>query len=310
MVFRKKKIGTSNYQPSKVTFKRRLPKRRRTPGKTLSVKNDSPPKTSERHRRQNFRQKSFLGRLKRSMLFILIGGTVFYITYALFLSNTLTIHQVEVIENDVAVSNHAIGKLLSDFEGSNLLLFNGDELEPYLHEQYPEYEILKITKSLPDTLTVILKTYPVIAKLIVNPDEENEQQFLLTRAGQTAEYNEELVNGQELREIRMKNEQSLHIGANIMDQNKLAFILEAIQGFEDRFGMSIQYTEYYDTARETHLLTERNFYVWLDMTMDLDEQFNKLKKGLPRLDIYNMDLQYIDLRINGVNGEKIIFKRS
>lgn len=310
MFFRKKKISASNHQTPKATFKRRLPKRRRTPGKTLTVKNDPPTKISERHRRQDFRRKSFFGKLKRSTLFILIVSTIFYITYTLFLSSALTIHQIKVIENDISVSSHAIGKLLKDFEGSNLLLFNGNEIEPYLHKQYPEYETLKITKSLPDTLTIILKTYPVVAKLIVNPDKENEQQFLLTRAGQIAEYNEEILSEQELREIKMESEQSLQLGANVMDQNKLAFILEAIQGFEDRFGMIVKSAEYHDTARETHLLTERNFYVWLDMTTDLDEQFNKLKKSLPRLDIYNMNLQYIDLRISGANGEKIIFKRS
>ena len=43
--------------------------------------------------------------------------------------------------------------------------------------------------------------------------------------------------------------------------------------------------------------------------MSLDEQFDKLKKGLPRLNIYEIDLLYIDLRISGINGEKIIFKR-
>ena len=32
-------------------------------------------------------------------------------------------------------------------------------------------------------------------------------------------------------------------------------------------------------------------------------------KALVKLDIYNEDLQYIDLRIAGGNGDKIIYKR-
>ena len=35
----------------------------------------------------------------------------------------------------------------------------------------------------------------------------------------------------------------------------------------------------------------------------------KLKKALVKLDIYTEDLQYIDLRIAGGNGDKIIYKR-
>jgi cell division septal protein FtsQ len=308
MAFRKKKIGTSNYRRAGSTARKHLPKKRRVPGKTLS-QNEKTPHKSSRRKRQNVRRAGILGQIKRSFIFILLGGAVFYIVYALFLSNTLTIQNIDVFENDIQVKNHPIADLLIDFTGSNLLLFSDDEIEPYLRTQYPEYEILKLSKNLPDTLTIILKTYPVVAEIIVNSEQENEQEFLLTRAGQTAAYDTETSMDQELRKIYIESEQSLNVGATVITQESLAFMLEAIQSYEDRFGMAIEYVEYYDIERETHLLTERNFWVWLDMTMDLDEQFDKLKKGLPRLDIYEMNLMYIDLRISGMNGEKIIFKR-
>ena len=39
-------------------------------------------------------------------------------------------------------------------------------------------------------------------------------------------------------------------------------------------------------------------------------KFKKLKKSLVKLDIYTATLEYIDLRIAGTNGDKIIYKRS
>ena len=45
------------------------------------------------------------------------------------------------------------------------------------------------------------------------------------------------------------------------------------------------------------------------MSMELDTQLNKLKKALPRLNIYEESLDYIDLRISGIDGEKVIFKK-
>ncbi len=307
MAFRKKKIGNSTYRRPGSSARRRLPKRRRTPGKTLSERQEK-PKITERRKRQKIRTRSVWGQIKRSLMFIGIGFVVVYLSYALFLSGTLTIEDIEVIENDIKISDHSIHTLLADFKGSNLLLFNADELEPFFKTQYPQYETLNISKNLPDTIRVTLKTYPVVASLMVETDEGNEQQFFLTRAGQTAEYDELSATEQGFREIYITSEQSLSPGTTVITQDRLAFILEAIQSFEDRFGMAVQYAEYHSIERETHLYTEREFFVWLDMTMDLDEQFDKLKKGLPRLDIYEMDLIYVDLRISGINGEKIIFK--
>ena len=48
----------------------------------------------------------------------------------------------------------------------------------------------------------------------------------------------------------------------------------------------------------------------IDLEKDLLRQIEKLKKALPKLDIYNEPLLYIDLRISGTNTEKVIFKRS
>jgi hypothetical protein len=49
--------------------------------------------------------------------------------------------------------------------------------------------------------------------------------------------------------------------------------------------------------------------VWLDMQKPIEEQLKKLKKALVKLDIYTESLEYIDLRISGTNGDKIIYKR-
>jgi hypothetical protein len=110
--------------------------------------------------------------------------------------------------------------------------------------------------------------------------------------------------------IQIKKEGSLRMGSTVISPDRLAFALEAIQSFEEKFGMKVIHGIYLNVEREFHLETERKFYVWLDMTMDLDYQLNKLKQALPKLDIYEENLDYIDLRISGINGEKIIFKRA
>lgn len=309
MAFRRKKRSISPYARTRSIPKRRVSKRRQ-PGKTRSTFTEAKNKASDRRKiKAAKRTRGILGKIKRPILLILGGIIILYITNALFISNNLTIQNIQIKEDNIILMEHPIEALLSDLKGSNLLLLNADNYEPYLRDKYPQYETLKIHKNLPDTLLVTLKTYPVVAKLTVEVPEGEDQEFLISSAGRTTSYEEVVtVNPETLRQIIIESDQSLGSGTEIISQDHLAFILEAMQNFEDRFGMEVLHARYFDIEREVHLWTERNFYVWLDITVDLDEQLNKLKKGLPRLNIYEENLEYIDLRIGGINGEKIIFK--
>ena len=79
--------------------------------------------------------------------------------------------------------------------------------------------------------------------------------------------------------------------------------------FEKKFNIKVLDAEYKVREREVHLMTEKYFKVWIDMEKSLTDQFEKLKKALPRLDIYKTALEYIDLRISGTDNEKVIFKK-
>ena len=73
--------------------------------------------------------------------------------------------------------------------------------------------------------------------------------------------------------------------------------------------MKIIEIEYQVIPREVHLRTEKYFYIWLDIQKPYETQLKKLKKALVKLNIYDDELAYIDLRITGESGEKIIYKR-
>ena len=94
------------------------------------------------------------------------------------------------------------------------------------------------------------------------------------------------------------------VGKNTIDAVALAF-----QKFADFFGMKVPSAEWKKTERELHLKTEKGFVVWLDLTKDVEAQLQKLKRALPKLDIYHEPLEYIDLRIAGSGSEKVIFRR-
>lgn len=95
----------------------------------------------------------------------------------------------------------------------------------------------------------------------------------------------------------------------VISSSNLTYMLNAASSFEERFGMKITEMQLLPQAREFHFKTEKNFEIWLDIQIPFEKQFLKLKKAMATLDIYKTPLFYIDLRVSGANGEKVIFKR-
>lgn len=98
------------------------------------------------------------------------------------------------------------------------------------------------------------------------------------------------------------------INEELVEKDILESLLQTTLDFEGKFDMQVKEIHYLKQARELHLYTERDFYVWIDLTEDTTLQLTKLKKTLSVLNIYEAPLDYIDLRISGQNGEKVIYK--
>lgn len=99
------------------------------------------------------------------------------------------------------------------------------------------------------------------------------------------------------------------LNEKLIDADMLKTLLQTTKDFEGKFNMQVLEIHYLKQARELHLLTERYFTIWIDLTQDTNIQLAKLKKALGNnFNIYEMDLDYVDLRISGQNGEKVIYK--
>jgi hypothetical protein len=98
------------------------------------------------------------------------------------------------------------------------------------------------------------------------------------------------------------------LNEELIPKETLELLLDTSKDFTGKFNMQILEIHYLKQARELHLLTERHFTVWIDLTQDINIQLTKLKKSLTTLNIYEANLDYIDLRISGQNGEKVIYR--
>lgn len=280
--------------------KRRFPKYRVRYGQTPTLQNYKAKKF-----RPQLAQK--FSRLSKLLKIAIISAFTIFIIYGLFFSNYLKIAEIIVPGETFAKENLTaeISASIGNSIGQNIIFADTQELALKILDLFPELEKVEVEKDYPDKLTVSFSEYPLVAN-IINESNTVKRSFIVNSIGYVIK--EDLENPV-LPYIKMKSDEPINPDIPAIEATKLKYILDTITYFEDKFGMKINEVHYKKIPREIHLLTEREFFVWLDIQQPAEEQLKKLKKALVKLDIFNEDLDYIDLRIAGSNGDKIIYKR-
>jgi len=248
---------------------------------------------------------------KKVLAIFLSIGIIAFSIYALFFSDYFTLEKYEVEEEDTVIENNeVINQILDQSLGKNLATLSEGDLINQIKTAEPEIQKLSIIKVFPKTIRVAYEKYPTVANLIDTVGGV-QKKFLVDSQGFLTEENGENPN---LPYLKIETKEVLPVRTTFLQDPKrsaerLNFALQAINLYEEKFGMKILYGQFKIRERELHLYTEKYFYVMIDMEKDIKPQLDKLKKALPKLDIYNTPLVYIDLRISGNNVEKVIFKR-
>lgn len=311
------------------TLKRKLQKRRRTnvagfrdyrSGKTNPLKRR--PVSPKVQKAIKAKSKPASPKLKRWwLIFKIFSGLALMGVglYFLFFSKLFTIQSVEVSSDSdfILEEKNAVTTYLQDHLGKNLLRFQSSEHEALLLEQYPNLKSIQMDRDFFHTLNVTLESYADTANIQVDHEDGTKQFFvvnelgIISGVGLTNEYLPTVVMDVTGTDLDVMGEDSpLALGEFLLDQEVLSTLLAVEKDFEGKFNMQVMEVHYLRRAREIHLYTERYFFVWIDLSQEIEPQLNKLKKAMTELNIYEAPLVYIDLRISGQNGEKVIYKLS
>jgi len=279
--------------------------------RNLRLSNRKPfePKTTVRSPRKGFWPKV------RRFLQILAGlAALIGLLYVLLFTNLFEIQKIDVEGgNDTLEEQSSLNTTLQAYLGKSLLTLNTSQIESELLLQYPYLLSLDVRRSFFHTLTVVLETYPKAANIRIDFEDGTQQIFVINGEGTIATSGEADKN---LPTIVMDTAPAVSpspaaapyaINQELVPKEQLETLLDSAKNFEGKFNMKILEIHYLKQARELHLITERHFTVWLDLTQDVNLQLTKLKKALTSINIYEADLDYIDLRISGQNGEKVIY---
>ncbi|OGJ43711.1 hypothetical protein A3J23_01165 [Candidatus Peregrinibacteria bacterium RIFCSPLOWO2_02_FULL_48_14] len=269
-----------------------------------------PVATDRTSRRRSEKAGRFFAYFKLFLIFFGIGAAL----YGLFFTSLFEIQNIDVNgEADTLDEQTAVSTYLQEFLGDNLLTFSPMKHEKTLLEQYGYLKTLDIDRNFFHTVRATLETYPPIANVRIEFEDGSTQFYTINELGLVAGTGTTLeslplivmdVTGTEM-DLSVT---TTEVNKELIEQDTLILLLETAKDFEGKFDLQILEIRYLKRARELHLLTERNFAVWIDLTQDLPIQLAKLKKALAELNIYEANLEYIDLRISGQNGEKVIYK--
>ncbi len=253
------------------------------------------------------RSHPYTAKIKKFVLIIAGILIVSFSIHLIFFSNYFKVTEINVSDEllDSDTLGNEISATINTSVGKNLIFIDTEDLQIKILDSFPEIEEIEVEKDYPNKILVTFSEYPLVAN-VINESTSIKKNYIINSIGYAIK---EDLESTSLPYIRVQSDEPLNPESPLIEANKLRYILETIIYFEDKFGMRVVEVIYKKIPREIHLITERNFAIWLDIQNPAEEQLKKLKKALVKLDIYNEDLEYIDLRIAGGNGDKIIYKR-
>lgn len=272
----------------------------------------TPVKKSSNDRVQGFQRmkkqpSQIIKKLGRSFKLSLILAVFILLFYWIFMSDFFKLAKVEVT-SEIFEAEALSEKLTSEMEekiGKNIIFIRTKKIEEKLFFSFPAIEKISIKKKYPRTLVLTLSEYDLVAN-IINKSNVIKKTYIINSIGYIVK---EDFENPSLPYIILSSEEPINKEVPPIESTKLNYILQATKYFQDKFGMRLIEVEYKPIPRELHLKTEKGFTIWLDIQHPYEIQLKKLKKALVSLNIYNENLEYIDLRIAGGSGNKIIYKR-
>ncbi len=226
--------------------------------------------------------------------------------YFTFFTEIFYIKKILIFEGPTESNNLSIRKIVEPLRNRNLFLFSSEDLKNTINQRVDNLSNLQIQRKIPNTLIVKFENFKNVANITnIIGKLEVKKSFIINQNGLLiAEDKISTI----LPTISIKNEKAYNIGDQILKVEELKYILDAKRQFEEKFKIKINEIKYIPKAKEIRFVTEKGYEVWLDIKVTYTEQLMKLKNSIPKIDLYNGSLEYVDLRIQSAEGQKIIYK--
>jgi hypothetical protein len=247
-----------------------------------------------------------LTQISRWIWLSIIVALAIGITYTTLFTDIFVIKKILVFEGEQESTNLQIRRISEPLRNRNIFLFSKKELLDSIIKRVDNLNNLRVIKTYPDTVTIQYNKYNDVANVVnLIGRAKVRKSFILNQNGVLVEQDK---ISSTLPTINVESEKAYNVNDKIISIADLNYILESRDYYEEKFNMKISEIKYLPIPKEVRLRTERGFEVWIDMIVDYKEQLNKLKNAIPKINLYEGELEYIDLRIQSAQGQKIIYR--
>lgn len=264
--------------------------------------------------RVNFWRRFFL-KLSYLLLIVLFFGLIF----VFFFTSFFVIENISLERENLRVDTGKVIDSLKDYRYRNILLVSTAKIESKIQADFPEYKTVEVRRILPNTLTIQVKNFDIIAqvKVFIKPqlkisevdvktlEIKPYEQILVLNSEGIVEQSNEAYASLPILEISQIQEVPLVQGDRLLEKKYLELILEAQKMLWEQVGIESKTLKYFSDAKEVHLITNQNYEIWVDFKTPISEQIDKLKKISNDVNWKeNPPVEHIDLRVKN----RIIYK--
>lgn len=252
--------------------------------------------------------------MKKILLGALILTVLGSATYFFGFSKTFKITNVAIDYEEFQNENTQLLAYFQPLVNKNILFVDVSDVIAKAKRDHPELAKLTTTRNFFHEIHIKFTEYPITANVEYLINKESFKKVIINQVGMTVYEDTENSNLPYIHlSITTKDPVTPETFSTLplpeLSKDVIAYIMDSTAAFQTKFGMKITDITYLPQARELRLKTEKNFVIWLDTQIDYQHQFLKLKKAMGTLNIFTTPLEYIDLRISGTSGEKVIFKQ-
>lgn len=193
------------------------------------------------------------------------------------------------IKNIIVEGVSLEGNAFENLKGKNILFINTADVKSELSQKYPELNIIKIVKGLPDTLKIKLEEHQ--AKILWQTQGKN---YLVDSNGVIFK---EIEGESDLPQVKDNKDLAVVLNQPVVTTNFINFIAELNANFNQETGLIIDRYAVNETIFQIDAVTVLGWKVIFDTTRKAQDQLSDLSRFLK--DHQSEVKEYVDVRVEG-----------
>lgn len=210
---------------------------------------------------------------------IILGGLVYLFFYS----------PIFKIKNIIVEGAFLEGSGFEGLMAKNILFINTADVKNEFSQKYPELNIVKIVRGLPDTLKIKLEEHQ--AKILWQTQDKN---YLVDSSGVIFK---EIEGVSDLPQVKDNKDLAVVLNRPVVTTNFINFIAELNANFNQETGLIIDRYAVNETIFQIDAVTVLGWKVIFDTTRKAQDQLSDLSRFLK--DHQSEVKEYVDVRVEG-----------